>query len=276
MVAPMNTNDSFLNAEMDFGLNMLRQSPITEQLVVSPISILLALAMVQAGARGKTKTEINQVISNGATDDMIVNYYSNLSKNVLTSKHEVQTRIANAFFLNKQFSIEKHFVDTITRNYEAKVEALDFGSAELTAQKINNFVSDVTEGKIKDVITEDTVKDTFSLMINAIYFTAKWWNAFDRSSSRNGTFHSSANKQKQIEYMNEKEVNRYYVEDEDMQALSLPYLDTSYAFNILLPRKRFALDELRMKLNGAAIRRVLSQLKSTYISVGKLRSLSQE
>ncbi|ETN86993.1 hypothetical protein NECAME_15999 [Necator americanus] len=65
MVAPISTNDAFLNAKIDLGLNMLRQSPVTEQLVISPISIIFALAMVQAGARGKTRTQINQVISSG-------------------------------------------------------------------------------------------------------------------------------------------------------------------------------------------------------------------
>ncbi|KIH56471.1 hypothetical protein ANCDUO_13348 [Ancylostoma duodenale] len=65
MAASISDTGAFLNAEMEFGLNMLRQSPVNEHPVVSPLSVIFALAMVHAGANGKTKTQINQVISNG-------------------------------------------------------------------------------------------------------------------------------------------------------------------------------------------------------------------
>ncbi|KHJ80334.1 serine proteinase inhibitor [Oesophagostomum dentatum] len=58
-----------------------------------------------------------------------------------------------------------------------------------------------------------------------------------------------------------------YAEDRDMQVLSLRYKDTSYAFNILLPKVRYGLDALRKKLTGATIQKVLSQLKSTYMTI---------
>ncbi|KAK6758074.1 hypothetical protein RB195_015721 [Necator americanus] len=257
---PLFIGHAFLNAETDFGLNMLRQSPITEQLVISPISIIFALAMVQAGARGKTRTQINQVISSGATDEEIINYYSSLSKDIPISNEEVETRMANAFFLNKEFSIEKQYADAISGNYSAK--------------KIDKFVSDATMDRIKDIVTESTVEGADSLIINAIYFHGKWQRAFDKEYSKNGTFHSSTVKQKQIEYMNGNRVVQYYAEDEDMQVLSLPYFDTSYAFNILLPKKRFGLEELRRKLNGTSIKRVFSQLKLTKlekISIPKMK-----
>ncbi|KAK6756721.1 hypothetical protein RB195_014883 [Necator americanus] len=267
MVSLVNAYDALMCAETDFGLNMLRQSPATEQLVVSPISVIFALVMVQAGAKGKTKTQINQAIAKGATDDAIVNYYSTLSENILSSKNDVQTRIANAFFLNKGFAVEKQYADTIARKYSAKIEELDFGNAKQTAQKIDKFVSDTTAGKIKDLVTEDTVRGSFSLIINAIYFSAKWEHEFYKTSTTNATFHSSANKQKEIEFLNESEEHRFYAEDEDMQVLSLRYKDTSYAFNILLPKKRFGLDELRKKLTGVAIKKVLSKLASTYLTI---------
>ncbi|KHJ78242.1 hypothetical protein OESDEN_22138, partial [Oesophagostomum dentatum] len=49
--------------------------------------------------------------------------------------------------------------------------------------------------------------------------------------------------------------------------LSLPYKDTSYAFNVFLPKVRYGLDALRKKLTGATIQKLLSQLKSTYMTI---------
>ena len=54
-----------LAAELDFGLGMLRQVPANQSIVVSPLSVIFALSMVQAGAKGKTKTQINEVLSKG-------------------------------------------------------------------------------------------------------------------------------------------------------------------------------------------------------------------
>ncbi|EPB70153.1 serine proteinase inhibitor [Ancylostoma ceylanicum] len=204
---------AFLNAETDFGLHMLRQSPVNEQLVVSPISVIFALAMVQAGAKGKTKNQINQVISNGATDDAIVDFYSNLAKDTLKASNGVKTTIANAFFMDKKYTIEKPYADTITKKYSAKVEALDFGQAKQTAQTIDAFVSENTAGKIKNFITEDTVKGelltttqlplgllryAFSLIINAVYFTAKWEFEFSKDSTSKKKFYSTSTSNKEI------------------------------------------------------------------------------
>ncbi|EYC45617.1 hypothetical protein Y032_0421g1162 [Ancylostoma ceylanicum] len=265
--ALLSANSAFLNAETDFGLNMLRQSPVTEQLVVSPISVIFALAMVEAGAKGKTKDQINKVISNGATDREIVEFYSDLARDTLKANNGVQTKIANAFFMDKKFTIEKPYADTIIKRYSAKVEALDFGQAEQTAKTIDAFVSENTAGKIQNLITEDTVRGASSLIINAVYFIAKWEYEFSKDSTSNRTFYSTENSKKEIEFLDEYEENRYYAEDTDMQVLSLRYKDTSYAMNIFLPKKRFGLDALRKKLNGAAIQKVLSQLRRTYMTI---------
>ncbi|RCN25435.1 hypothetical protein ANCCAN_28852, partial [Ancylostoma caninum] len=199
----------------------------------------------------------------GATDDAIVEFYSNLAKDILKATNGVQTRIANAFFLDKKYTIEKPYEDTITQKYSAKVEALDFGQSQQTAKKIDAFVSEKTAGKIKNFITEKMVKGAFSLIVNAVYFTAKWEYGFSKESTSNKTFYSAENATKEIEFLNEFYADRYYAEDADMQVLSLRYNDTSYAMNIILPKERFGLDELRKKMNGAGIQKVLSQLRRT-------------
>ncbi|EPB70151.1 serine proteinase inhibitor [Ancylostoma ceylanicum] len=303
---------AFRNAETDFGLNMLRQSPTDVTLVVSPLSVIFALTLVQAGAKGETKSQINKVISNGglesvknkkckcrlsrpsqepqpefeydteickvkanllaclltkATDDQIVEFYSNLAKITLTPTNGVNTRIANAFFMDKKFSIEKQYADTIKREYSAKVEALDFEQAKQAAETIDEFVSKTTEGKIKHFITEDLVSEALSLIVNAIYFKSKWKHEFSKDSTTNKTFYSSANSKKEIEFLNERDAFRNYAEDEDMEVLSLPYNDKSYAFNIILPKKRFGLNELRGKLSGALIQKLLAKLQPTILTI---------
>ncbi|EPB67199.1 serine proteinase inhibitor, partial [Ancylostoma ceylanicum] len=170
-------------------------------------------------------------------------------------------------FFSKRFSIEKQYADIINEKYSAKVEALDFGQTKQTAETIGEFVSKTTEGKIKHFIKEDLVSGALSLIVNAIYFKSKWEHEFSKESTTNKTLHSSANSKKEIEFLNAPNVIHNYAEDKDMQVLSLLYKDTSYAFNIILPKKRFGLDKLRKSINGAIIQKLLSQLQPTVLTI---------
>ncbi|ETN82506.1 hypothetical protein NECAME_17691, partial [Necator americanus] len=124
----------FLIAETDFGLSMLRHASADEPIVVSPLSVTFALAMVQAGAKGSTREQINHIISRSASDEQILDYYSELSESVLKATDGVQCRIANGFYLNNKFEIEKDYENTVTKKYSAKVERHDFSKADETAK----------------------------------------------------------------------------------------------------------------------------------------------
>ncbi|KIH52169.1 serine proteinase inhibitor, partial [Ancylostoma duodenale] len=202
---------------------------------------------------------------------------------ILTSPDIVfQSGILTFSIYSKRFSIEKQYADTIIEKYSAKVEALDFDQRKETAevlqlallrimfsfclQIIDAFVMETTEGKIKNFIKEDTVSGAISLIVNAIYFKAKWEHEFSKEKITNSTFYSAANKEKEIEFLNEDNTLRNYTEDKDMEVLSLPYKDTSYAFNVFLPKRRFALDILRRKLTGATIQNLLSNLQPALLT----------
>ncbi|KAK5971301.1 Serine proteinase inhibitor, partial [Trichostrongylus colubriformis] len=257
----------FLTVETDFGLNMLKHAPANESLVVSPLSVIFALAMVQAGAKGTTKSQINAVLSKGSSDSEIKEHYSELSSQIMNAQNGVKSRIANGFFLNKQFTVEKDYENSIKKSYNANVEALDFDKANEAAKIIDGFISKTTEGKIKNMVNEGTIKGAHSLIVNAIYFTAKWAAKFYKGSNTKETFYSTAENGREIEFMNEFEVHRQYAEDGDFQVLSLHYMDMSFAFNIFLPKTRFGLDALRSRLDGEKIQGLLSSLKRTYITI---------
>ncbi|KAK6046273.1 hypothetical protein COOONC_16221 [Cooperia oncophora] len=148
----------YLTAETDFGLNMLRNGPVNDSLVVSPISVIFALAMVRAGAKGPTKSQIDSVISKGGSDRDIEEHYSKLYNQIMNAKEGVKSRIANGFFLDKQFKIEKKYEHDIQKNLHAKVEALDFAEAKHSAKVIDDFISKTTEGKIRNMVNERSLQ----------------------------------------------------------------------------------------------------------------------
>ncbi|WKY13055.1 hypothetical protein Q1695_004121 [Nippostrongylus brasiliensis] len=252
-----------LTAETDFGANMLRQSSATETLVVSPISVIFALAMVHAGAKGTTKSQILNAIAKGESDSAFQDYYSKLASEIRNAKN-VTADIANGFFLNKQFAIDKSYENTITTKYSAKVQSLDFDKSSF--QTIDNFISETTRGKIHDMVKADAVAGAFSVIVNAIYFKGKWLTSFEKRSTFKQTFYSSAENSRQIDFMNAYDRHQLYAEDDDVQVLSLPYTDSSFAFIIILPKERFGLAQLRSKLTGSRIQGLLSRLSSARVT----------
>ncbi|VDM73718.1 unnamed protein product [Strongylus vulgaris] len=112
-------------------------------------------------------------------------------------------------------------------------------------------------------------RHALSLIVNAIYFTAEWEYKFYSESNTKQKFFSSETDAREMDFMNDMEEHRLYAEDDSVQVLSLQYKDTSYAFNIFLPKKRFGLEELKESLNGAKIQHLLSKLEIAYISVSK-------
>ncbi|EYC45621.1 hypothetical protein Y032_0421g1165 [Ancylostoma ceylanicum] len=267
MAGNISVNDAFLYAEMNFGLNMLRQSPMNETMAVSPLSVIFALALVHAGAEGDTKIQINQVISNGTTDDELIDFYSNLARSTLMPSNGVQARIANAFFLNEKYSIEKEYTDMIIENYSAEVEVLDFGQTKQATKTINSFVSKTTEGKIEDFLTEDIVSGAHSLTINAMYFESKRERDFSNGSSTKRMFRSSENHEEEVDLSSERDESRNDAEDEHMEVLSLRYNNTCCAFNIIFPKKMLGIDELKTNLSEATSQKLPSEPLPTVLTV---------
>ncbi|EYC14161.1 hypothetical protein Y032_0041g372 [Ancylostoma ceylanicum] len=260
-------NSTLLATETNFGLNMIRHSPATHSCVVSPISVMFALAMVQIGSKGKTKMQINEVISKGEPGAHIITYYSKLSHEIGEANNGVKTRIANAFFIDGKFKIKDDYRDRIRGKFSAKVATLNFSHTQESAETINNFVSGATGGKIKNFIRASSLRAASSLLVNAIYFMAEWQHKFSKKLSYKAKFFYAEGKTRQVDFMNDVQVRRAYAENDDMQVLSLPYTDSAYAMNIFLPKKRYGLEELLAKIDGATIQSMLSQLKKTLVSI---------
>ncbi|KHJ75836.1 hypothetical protein OESDEN_24547, partial [Oesophagostomum dentatum] len=198
------------------------------------------------------------------SDSEIVEHYSRLSREVVEARN---VNIQESHLFSKDFQIEKDYENAVTKKYSAKVESLDFSKAEEAAKIIDGFISNVTEGKIHDMVNAESVSGAFSLVVNAIYFTAEWRFKFDKYDNSKQNFFSSETNKREIEFMNDREVTRLYAEDDDFQVLSLPYKDDSYAFNIFLPKKRFGLEEVKKTLDGSRIQNLLSKLHGVYLTV---------
>ena len=284
---------ALLNPVTDFGLNLLNQTSSSESIVLSALSISMALALVHAGAGGKTKDQIREAmaeggtvnpfegtVTSGFTDNQLINYYKEIGSTI-TRSEKVKLLVANRMYIKEGFDVKKTYLDMISKNYQAKTVILDFDEGKKSADQVNGFVKEVTHDMIKDLVKESTFKglfakfiekyyrfpDAVALLINAIYLDAKWAVPFTSSMTQEGDFYTSAGQIKKVKYLRDIMVTRPYGETDEAEILTLKYQDNDFTFSIILPKERFGLAKLRAGLTGEKLQKMLGSVKNNYINV---------
>lgn len=154
----------------------------------SPYSIEIALAMTRIGAKGDTRLQMDKVLHAGAGDEL------DKALNVLDQElatrpghkgdelrnGDLELSTANALFGQKDTPFEQLFLESLARTYGAGIRLVDYKTAAEGARKeINQWAQDRTEGKIVDLLPAGSLNDLTRLVLtNAIYFKAPWAKQF--------------------------------------------------------------------------------------------------
>ncbi len=220
-----------------FGFNMLSEiskSNPHENILISPLSISIALHMVVNGARGSTQKQILQALQTNEYNLSDINeYYKTLINNYPNIDSSININVANSLWYDENFKIKPSFVSTVESNYEATIKALDFKD-DKSVDSINNWVTNATQNKIEKII-EYIPEDVRMYLINAVYFKGKWTRPFDQSNTSKQAFFSG-NEQYLKDFMfQESRIN--YAKNEDFEIMELPYGNQSFSMIIILPSK---------------------------------------
>lgn len=216
--------------------------------ILSPISITYALGMLNNGAAGETQAQINKVLGFGETGADGINAFC---KKMLTEAPKLdkltKVMIANTIYMNQGYQLKPDFVTKAKDYYDAEPETRNFADGK-TMDVINHWASDHTEKMIDKVLDNDEFDPTaVSYLLNAIYFKGAWAEKFDKANTKDEAFTNENNQEVQVPMMHqEHEFN--YTEDEDCQALCLPYGNNAYRMTILLPKEGRTVYSLAQKL----------------------------
>lgn len=238
-----------IEADNAFGLEILRkirEESDEENIMISPLSISVALAMAYNGADGTTKTEMEEALKlNGLTTEEINASYDLLIDALQSLDEEVIFEIANAIFYADGFSVKPGFL-TVNRDvYDAEVQSLDFSSPS-AVETINNWVAAKTNDKIPTIIDQLSPLDRM-VLLNAIYFNGIWSKEFDEDGTKMLPFKKLDGTTYETPMMN-KEDQLEYTTNALFQAVKLPYGNGQYNMLVFLPssgkKSADVLDEL--------------------------------
>jgi serpin B len=199
--------------------------------------------MTYAGAMGDTEREMAETLHFTLSQERLHEALNALDL-LLESRSEgvgdedvgFRLNIANAIWGQEGYEFLSEFLDILAQNYGAGLRLLDYvGDPEGSRQTINDWVSDQTEDKIKDLIPPGVIDAMTRLVLaNAIYFKANWLHQFEERGTMDGEFTLLDGSIVRVPMMSQVETFRY-MEGSGFQAVELPYVGEQMAMVIILP-----------------------------------------
>jgi serpin B len=207
-----------------------------ENLLYSPASISITLAMTYAGASGNTEKQMANVLNFTLPQHRIHLAYSKLIENLKSNK-DYELNIANALWLQKDYKYLQEFLNIMEKYYKGGFNEVDYKTnPEGARRKINDWVSRETKGKIKDILNPGDIKEyTRFVLTNAIYFKGKWQTEFDKKSTKDEDFYLINGQKTKVKMMYQNNIFNYY-ENDDLQLLEIPYKGNKISMVIILPK----------------------------------------
>ncbi|GHT26304.1 serpin [Bacteroidia bacterium] len=219
-----------------------------ENIVISPLSLNMVLAMVWNGANGETKQAIQKAIGMNNYPQAEVNaYFKKLREALLKTDPTVKLAIANSIWPRKGFPVKPDFYNVNKNWYNAEVKELDFSSPS-AANTINQWCSDNTNGLIKKMI-DDIPGNVMMYLINALYFKGEWSDkhGFAASSTANKPFYKENGEQITVKMMEQNSQLGYY-QDELLASTVLPYGNGAFSMVFMLPNQGISFNKILERL----------------------------
>ena len=239
-------DDVFINAAADFSINLFKETVDGgKNSLISPLSVMLALAMTANGADNNTLTEMETVLGGLPTEEL--NKYLYTYANSLPSEKKSVLETANSiWFKDGVFNVNPEFLQANADYYGAAAYKSAFDGQTVT--DINNWVKNNTKGLIDKIIDEIT-EDNIMFLINTVLFDAEWLAVYKKENVSSNTFTAFDGKEQSVKFMRSEEY-KYLEDGESAIGVIKPYFGNHYSFAALLPSEGVSINEYIASLTG--------------------------
>ena len=248
------------DAVTGFAVELLRQTDSGGSTLLSPVSVVYALAMTANGAAGETLTQMESVLGLPLEE---LNACLRAYADQLPAEDGGRCSLANSIWLRDQadrLTVEQSFLDAAAAYYDASVFRAPFD--ESTLRDINAWVSDHTGGLIPSIM-EEIPESAVIYLINALAFEGEWEDIYREDQVHDGTFTTEDGQEQSAELMYGAETA--YLEDDLAAGFLKYYQGQNYAFAALLPNEGVSLDDYLSSLTGERLRDLLTHPQDTVV-----------
>ncbi|VDP36955.1 unnamed protein product [Soboliphyme baturini] len=235
---------------------------------LSPLSIMVALSMTYLGSGGGTHEQLSRVLYGGKmNDDAVKKYSKDMMSSLRVSENVSTLYLANRLYCQLGFNILEAFDEDLKKYFNSSIQSVDFGKNDEASIEINKWISDVTHGRIDNLVSSNFFNALTRLVIvNAVYFKANWHFKFNPEDTIKKTFFVSQSKQKQVDMMHRQGQFLYHA-DKQLKILGMPYKAENLKMFFILPISKTGLPTIEAKLTGVEL---LNLIRFTIISEVKV------
>lgn len=247
-------DDEFKAAASSFAAELFKDNYSKgKTTLVSPLSVLTALALVQNGAQGDTLAQLEQAL--GGLDRDTLNAYMRAYCDFLTESDEL--KIANSVWTDSSAEAKRAFLQKAVDSYSAQLFSAPLSDPK-TVESINSWVKKNTDGMIPKII-EKADRYAVMMLVNAIAFDAKWETPYKRSDIEKLEFTSYSGSKKKTDFM--CSTKNVYLKDGGAVGFMKPYKNGRFAFAALLPDENTGIDDYVASLSGDKLMKIFSSAK---------------
>lgn len=252
------------NELLPFAMNMYKvmgDSNAGKNVFYSPISIIEAYGMLQAGTKGDGAAEMAQAF--GIPQESMPDTLQKINAYLADKTERPYTlSMANAVWVDNGFPMNADYMKTVKEKYLSGAFNCNFaGDAETERKRVNDWVASNTANKIMDLMPSGSINGGTKLVLtNAIYFKANWDKQFKEEDTREEDFTLDTGSKVKVKMMNQTKPGCSYFSDDETIAASLPYKGQSMSFVAIMP-KSGTLADFEKKLTAGQTQKILESLR---------------
>merc|ERR1712106_327710 len=240
----------------------------SNNVIISPLSIHLAMSLLYNGAKGDSKVQLANVLGLvNVSDHTVQEEARNLLISYSTLKSNLTTNIelANVIFADDTTDVKDSYESILNKSFLTSTQRLNFSDVEESAETINDWVANKTNDLITDLVSSVSLSpDTRMMLLNAVYFRANWQLPFQKDGTAKSAFSVSEDTFVDADMMfldNEL----YYGHNKELEAqvVSLQYEDPNFTMLLILPDNETALGSLSNDLTEMDFTQIHNSLNST-------------
>jgi len=264
--------DGIVNFTLDL-LGILGETAGSDENVVfSPVSITALLSLLTLATNGRTKQEIQTALGlpNLLTNDELHAQYKVILENLNHISPGITIKTSNRFFVADYINIFQSFISKADTYYNCSLSPEDFlGQPDATLVKINRWVENETQGKIKNFLVSPLEPTSKLVAVNTVYFKGDWKLPFDKAFTLPKKFNTGRDVIEVPMMVNVMEIPHYFSKKHNLDIVSLPYVGDDFSMYVILPKEgpqQRSIASVEAQLDIPTINELTNSMKTKQVS----------
>ncbi|XP_011685298.1 PREDICTED: heparin cofactor 2-like isoform X2 [Wasmannia auropunctata] len=226
--------------------------------LLSPISIKLALVLLYEGAQDQTAHELAGAMPLPVSMLATREKFSNILTSLQAPSSAYTLNLGSRIYIDNNISTRQRYSATVKTFYHTDVINDNLSDTHAIANKVNTWINNITNGHIEKIIDDEKgLEDSVMLIVNGLFFKGAWRRRyFAPENTRVSKFHINVNESVDVPYM--YTVNRFYYTESsrlDAKILRIPYDGSKFAMYIILPHTLTGVDHIVDEINSFTLAR---------------------